>query len=249
MRNDNWGSKARIGIFVVGSEVVPEAEWWAMAPDGVSIHAARVSARAPWATWNDDRSGVDLAPDLERGAAQFAGMRLAAVTVAHTSSSVQGGTGWDEAVIARLEQVIAQPTGVTTNGLDYLMALRQVGVKRPFVVLPPWFDEAFVTRAMGYLTARGCDPAGGLRHVPDAKWSGLRPDELYKHFMHIEQDVDLLFEQIVSNVPEAADGVLIGGTGFRCVGIIERLEQASLWRCLQLAGVPPSIRGYGRLLA
>ena len=26
MRNDNWGSKARIGIFVVGSEVVPEAE-------------------------------------------------------------------------------------------------------------------------------------------------------------------------------------------------------------------------------
>ena len=51
MSNDNWGWRARIGLFIVGNEAVPEAEWWAMAPDGVSVHAARVTARAPWLRW------------------------------------------------------------------------------------------------------------------------------------------------------------------------------------------------------
>ena len=31
-QRDNWGWQARIGMFIVGSEVVPEAEWWAMVP-------------------------------------------------------------------------------------------------------------------------------------------------------------------------------------------------------------------------
>jgi maleate isomerase len=55
-QRDNWGWQARIGMFIVGSEVVPEAEWWAMVPLNVSVHAARVTARAPW---RDDRSGVE----------------------------------------------------------------------------------------------------------------------------------------------------------------------------------------------
>ena len=29
---DNWGWQARIGMFIVGNEAVPEAEMWAMAP-------------------------------------------------------------------------------------------------------------------------------------------------------------------------------------------------------------------------
>jgi Maleate cis-trans isomerase len=63
---DNWGDRARFGMFVVGNEAVPEAEWWAMAPAGVSIHAARVTARAPWARWDSERREVVLESDLER---------------------------------------------------------------------------------------------------------------------------------------------------------------------------------------
>ena len=57
---DNWGWRARIGMFIVGNEAVPEAEWWAMLPPDVSVHAARVSAAAPWASWHAERTGVDL---------------------------------------------------------------------------------------------------------------------------------------------------------------------------------------------
>ena len=67
LKNDNWGDRARIGMFIVGSEAVPEAEWWAMLPPNVSVHAARVTASAPWARWWENRTGVDLADDLVRG--------------------------------------------------------------------------------------------------------------------------------------------------------------------------------------
>ena len=54
-------------------------------------------------------------------------------------------------------------------------------------------------------------------------------------------------------------GVLIGGTGFRCVGILETLErdlgrpvisanQASLWHCLRMSGIRTPVEGYGALL-
>ena len=59
--------------------------------------------------------------------------------------------------------------------------------------------------------------------------------------------------------PVNADGRLVAGTGFRCVAILESLEaalqrpvlsanQASLWRCLRLAGVRDPVQGYGKLL-
>ena len=162
-QKDNWGFRARIGLFIVGNEAVPEAEWWAMAPPGVSVHAARVTARAPWATWQADghkgRSGVDLADDLLRGARQVAAMRLSAVTLGHTSSSVIGGKGWDDAAVASVSAVVGDSMVVTTNGLDTLAALKAAGVGRPFLVLPPWFGDDTVKAAVGFyrraLTAKG----------------------------------------------------------------------------------------------
>ena len=72
-------------------------------------------------------------------------------------------------------------------------------------------------------------------------------------------DVEALYRQILAACPDDADGVLIAGTGFRCVAILEALEtdlhrpvvsanQASLWRCLRLNGVHAPIAGYGNLL-
>ena len=104
MAPDNWGRRARFGVFIVGSEVVAEAEWWAMAPPGISIHAARVTAPAPWATWNADRSGVKLCDDLDKGAKHFAAMAADVIVVGHSSSSVAGGSGWDDAVTDHLSR-------------------------------------------------------------------------------------------------------------------------------------------------
>ena len=66
-------------------------------------------------------------------------------------------------------------------------------------------------------------------------------------------------QQVRAACPREADGVLIAGTGFCCVGILDALErdlqrpvvsanQASLWHCLRLSGVRTPVGGYGNLL-
>ncbi|MEZ5816523.1 MAG: hypothetical protein R3D44_05535 [Hyphomicrobiaceae bacterium] len=258
-RGDNWGWRARIGMFIVGSEAVPEAEWWAMVPEGVSVHAARVTARAPWATWRSDRSGVDLAEDLVRGARQFGAMRLTAVVIGHSSSSILGGQGWDQAVVESLAREIGTAAAVTTNGLDSIAAFRAMGIARPFVVFPAWFNDETVASGVRYYSDLGWAPAGHLRYDPGRKWRDLPPGELYPRGMGFEQEVEPLYAQIRAACPDAADGVFIAGTGFRSVGIVEQLEQdlgkpvlsanqVSLWHCLRLSGVRSDVTGFGRLL-
>jgi maleate isomerase len=257
--HDNWGWRARIGMFIVGGEVVPEAEWWAMVPPDVSVHAARITARTPWAAWSDDRSRVELADDLARGAAQFAAMRLSAVVIGHSSSSIVGGKDWDEAVVALLSGILPEDAFVTTNGLDCVAALRVSEVERPFLVMPPWFDGETAAAGVRYLEDHEFEPSGHLRWDPGRKWRDLAPGELYPNGLGLEQDVEALYRQVRAACPRDADGVLMAGTGVRCVGIIDALEQdlarpvltanqASLWHCLRRSGVGSRVTGYGRLL-
>jgi len=256
---DNWGWQARIGMFIVGNEAVPEAEWWAMAPPHVSVHAARVTAPTPWASWREDRSGVELADDVARGLRPFAAMRLSAVVVGHSSSSILGGKGWDEAVVQSLAAGLGAGVVATTNGLDSQAALRAAGVRRPFLVLPPWFNDATAAAGVRYYAEHGITPAGHLRYDPGRKWRDLPPGELYPQGMGFEQEVEPLYAQIRAACPADADGVFIAGTGFRCVAILEALEQdlkrpvlsanqVSLWHCLRLAGMNAAVPGYGSLL-
>ena len=259
MQADNWGRLARIGTFIVAREVVPEAEWWAMCPPGVSIHAARVAAPAPWATWREDRRSVELAPDMARGCEAFRAMRLDVAVLAHSSSSFVGGPGWDEAVIAAMTGHLAPGAVATTNGLDTRLALARLGVARPFLVMPAWMTDRLIESAVAYYAAFGIAVPAATRYVPPEPWTSIAPQDLYERGMATEQETALLLEQVCRECPADADGVLLAGTGFRCSGIIAALEdrlarpivaanQASLWRALEVSGVKGSIRGYGRLL-
>jgi maleate isomerase len=225
----------------------------------VSVHAARVTARAPWARWNADRSAVALEDDLARGAKQFAAMKLSAVTIGHSSSSMMGGAGWDEATVAALRPVLGGGPFVTTNGLDTQAALRALHVRRPFLVLPPWYNDETVAAGVRYYAEAGLSPAGHHRYDPGRTWRDLAPNELVPQGAGLAQEVEPLYTQIRSQCPADADGVLIAGTGFRCVAVLEGLEQdlgrpvvsanqASLWHCLRTAGVRATAEGYGSLM-
>ena len=116
-----------------------------------------------------------------------------------------------------------------------------------------------VAAGVRYYADHGFPPGGHLRYDPGRKWRDLPPGELYPQGMGFEQEVEPLYAQIRSQCPAEADGVLIAGTGFRCVAILEALEQdlqrpvisanqASLWHCLRAAGVRTPVAGYGTLL-
>ncbi|MCZ8314388.1 hypothetical protein [Phreatobacter sp.] len=260
MANDNWASLARIGMFIVGREVVPEAEWWAMAPPGVSIHAARVTAGTPWAPWTAGRSGVTLCDDLLRGCRDFAAIGVDVAVLGHSSSSIVGGAGWDEAAIAALGAALGSAVRPTTNGADVRAALAHLGVSRPFLVMPAWMSDGVLAAAARYLEAHGTPASAVWRYRPPAPWDALPPDGLYPAGMATAQETERLMTQVLDHCPASADGVLLAGTGFRCVGIIDALEkrlarpvvtanQASLWNALRLAGVTARREGYGTLLA
>ena len=197
--------------------------------------------------------------DVRRGLRQFAAMQLSAVVMGHSSSSILGGAGWDEATASAMTEVLGNGPFVTTNGLDCLAALGAVSVRRPFLVLPPWFNDATVAAGVQYYAARGAPPSGHHRYDPGPGWRDMPPAELYGHGMGLAQQVEPLHTQIRTWCPAEADGVLIAGTGLRCVGIIKALEQdlarpvvsanqASLWHCLRRAGVREAVAGYGGLL-
>jgi maleate isomerase len=255
-RPDNWGWRARFGVLVVADEPIPEAELWAMAPAGVSIHAARVTARAPWAAIAA-RGQVVPVPDLVRGTEQLGRMQLNAIVVGHTSSSFVGGKGWDEAVTAHLA-TLSNGVPVSTNGLDALAALRALGLERPFLVLPPWYSDSLVEGGRRYFTQHGVDLAGVQRFDPGFGWRDLPPGRIHTDGGIWVQDPEPLYQQVRRACPPEADSVFIAGTGFRAVGVIEALEQdlgrpvlaanqVTLWHCLRLAGVKAPVEGYGQL--
>jgi len=110
-----------------------------------------------------------------------------------------------------------------------------------------------------YYADHGFEPAGQLRYDPGRKWRDLPPGDLTREGMHLEQELEPLFAQIKHACPDEADGVLIAGTGFRCVGILEALEQdlkrpaisanqASLWHAMRSASIQAQVSGYGSLL-
>ena len=139
-----------------------------------------------------------------------------------------------------------------------MAALRTSNVRRPYLLMPPWFNDATVAAGVRYYKDQGFEPAGHLRYVPGPEWRDLPPGDLYGRGMGFAQEVESLHTQICKGCPTAADGVLIAGTGFRCVAILKALEQdlkrpvlsanqVSLWHCLQLAGVRSEVSGYGNI--
>ena len=62
--------------------------------------------------------------------------------------------------------------------------------------------------------------------------------------MGFEQEIEPLYAQIRAACPDEADGVLIAGTGFRCVGIIDALEQDLKRPVLSANQVPAGLSGW-----
>src|SRR5258706_12552613 len=63
---DGSGWRARIGVLTHDDNTIPESEFWNMAPDGGSVHAARVPFRDPRTYADHPGSGnaTDLQPRL-----------------------------------------------------------------------------------------------------------------------------------------------------------------------------------------
>ncbi|MFD5428941.1 hypothetical protein [Streptomyces sp. NPDC127084] len=264
MTVDLWGRRARIGILVIDKDPVPETEFWAMAPPGVSVHAARFgSPRQPGSEdyGEDPAERVAGSAELARGLDALGAMELDAICLCFTTSSFFGGVGFDQRFIDRATRA-AHAVPVTTVASAMTAALRESGVTRPYLVVPPWFKPAIVEAGERYFADAGFPVAGTHLFDLGTGWRNMKPWEVWDHGGQWHVDPDEVCRQVRRTLPADADGVLMAGSGFRTLAAIGHLEsdlcmpvitsnQAGLWESLRIAGIaaPAPQQALGRLFS
>jgi maleate isomerase len=238
---DGSGWRARIGVLTPADDAVPESEFWTMAPDGVSVHAARVPL-GDLRTYSDP-PGPDKATEL------LAGLPLHSIVFAFTTTSYLLGTNGERELTARLEKL--------SNGIPVLLptiaaaaAFRAFAAQRIALFHPPWFADDVVEKGVAYFQNQGFEVVHAshltpAREVPHPNLgSDVTPAELY--------------EWVRKHAPSNMECAFIAGNGFRAIGVIAALEedlgrpvltgnQVAFWYALRLAGVGAEVDDYGQV--
>jgi len=212
-----------------------------MAPDGVSVHAARVP-------FNDLRTYADP-PGPDNATEQLARLPLHSIVFAFTTSSYLLGTTGEQALVARLEK--------RSHGIPVLLpcvaasaAFRALAVRRLALFHPPWFTDDVVQKGVAYFQNQGFEVVHASHLTPASKvphpnlGSDVHPAELYAW--------------VRKHAPSNLEGVFIAGNGFRSIGVIAALEedlgrpvltanQVAFWYALRLAGVGAEVDDYGQV--
>ena len=251
-RPDGWAFRARLGVLVPHAAIGTESELAAMAPEGVSIHAARVPLGVMRAGGVMDAT-VAVDPvrafadplAIDDAAALLADAPLHAIGVAFTGSSFVRGAADDEVLRQRLEaRTRGIPVAITAHAA--VLALRALAVESLAIVDPPWFPREMIDLGARYFGEHGFT----VVHAAAADLPS------FQRAIHPGQ----LFEWVREHAPRDAGAIFIGGNGFRAVGVIEALEedlgipvltanQVLFWQLLQLAGTRAPVTGYGQLFA
>ncbi len=246
---DGWGSRGRVGLLTPHNDIVPEGEFRAMAPESVSIHAARVPLG--WRSGSEPPPiGLDAArafaepPHVDEAAELLAAAPLSVIAYAFTSSSYLVGPDGDAALKERLEK--------RTHGIpvvipcpSVVLALRALQLRRLALIHPPWFPAELDRLGADYFRR------AGLEVVYSAAAAGLPRNQLSVQPVQV-------YEWVHTHVPDTAEVVFIGGGGLRAIGAILALEEALtrpvltanqvlFWHALRLARVDEPIVCYGQI--
>jgi maleate isomerase len=238
-----------IGVLTPHAAAGPEAEFPDMAAGHVRTLISRIPAPGALATapGTPPTSPAGLramtAPTvLDEAAAAFPPGAIEVICVASTSTGYAIGFDAETTMVSRLTQRWSLP--VVGTSLSAVAALRTLDIERVSVVHPPWFDDELNGLGATYFRSQGfavvASVSADLPNDPDRIESGA------------------VVEWISRNVSDKAEGVFIGGNGFRAARAIEQLEwklgrpvfssnQVLLWSILANVQADFEVDGYGRL--
>jgi maleate isomerase len=211
-----------------------ESDFYAMAPDGVSTHTARMmlSDVTP-------DSLKSMAEDAVNAAKLLSTAGVDVIVYGCTSGSLLKGVEWEASLVKRLQNATGIPT-ITTVGA-VVEALKVVSATKVAVVTP-YIDELNSLEKV-FLEANGFSVASirGLGYTDNLAIGKVSPGEIHG-LIDLSSETDCLF---------------ISCTNLPVVGMIQELEskynvpvvtsnQASLWLALRSLGLGP-VEGYGSL--
>ena len=233
-----YGWRAKIGIIVAPTNTANEPEFYRTAPDGVSVHSARMAVHLDASESGKRQMLDDLAVAVDDLAQASVDIIAYACTVSSMTYPLDDLTG-------AMEPRAGVPTVTTAGAL--LDALRALGAER-IAMATPYSDEVnehekefLEQHGVGVVAMRGL---------------GVAPSEFRRIATFPPRTAFDLAREI--DRPEA-DAVLISCTDFATLDCIAELEsdlgkpvvtsnQATFWHCLRAAELADRVTGFGRLL-
>src|SRR5262244_2083119 len=216
----------RFGLLTPSSNTVQEPEFSALLPRTVSLHTARVAYR-------------DITPqeqmrcvlELESESRKLADAEVDVVVFAATAPTLAKGKGYDRELIARMEDASGRPA--TTAATAFVDALALLGARR-IAIGAPW-SRTMDAPMVAFMRAHGFDVVHSevVGIVASIELGRIGPENAYELGLRADR-------------PEA-DAIIMPGGNWRCMGIVERLEQkvgkpvlsnnaVSLWAGLRMLG-------------
>jgi maleate isomerase len=236
------GWRARLGFLVPPGNPTVETEMIALAPEGVSLHFHRMTARGIGGSLDGQSERNQMMIDnIDVSAELLAMVEPEIIVVAHTATSYHLGRGGEADLLARLERSTGRRV-VTAFG-SVLAALERLDLRKLALGTP--YSSEVTLRGKSHLEAHGFEV------VNFANLKGV--DNIYET---TAEDAYRLARSVDAGDAEA---VFLSGTGMPTVPVLQALEQdlgkpvissasAMMWHALRVAGVGQPIAGYGRLL-
>src|SRR5215468_10274506 len=228
----------RFGLLTPSSNTVQEPEFSAALPPTVSLHTARVAYR-DITPQEQDRCVLEL----ESESRKLADAEVDVIVFAATAPTLAKGKGYDRELIKRMEDASGRPA--TTAATAFVDALRLLGAQS-IAIGAPWsrtMDKPMVEfmQASGFTVVH----SEVVGFVASIELGRAGPETAYELGLRTDR-------------PDA-DAIIMPGGNWRCMSIVERLEQkvgkpvlcnnaVSLWAGLRMLGRDDSIAGYGMLL-
>ena len=239
-----FGWRARIGVIVSPPNTVVEGEFGQMAPEGVSVHAARLG-RPEGLT---GRLGADTImrtnDDLPRAVKSLSELRLGVVVFAHTAGSMVNGPQYDAQLLTMMESTVGCPAVTTASAV--VSALTQAGVERLALLTP--YPEQMTLMEQEYLE----------KTVPGLKVVSHRSLELTSGLAIGDLEPVVAYREARNIATSQADALFLSGTNWRTVDMVRKMEadlgipvftanQVTMWAALTKLGIPAP-PGYGSLM-
>jgi maleate isomerase len=236
------GWRARLGFLLPPGNPTVEPEMIALAPEGVSVHFHRMTARGATGSLDgqDDRNRM-MIENIDGSIELLAMVNPDVIVLAHTATSYSLGRQGEADLLARLEKSAGRRV-ITAFG-SVLLALERLNVRRLALGTP--YAAETTLQGKAHLAAHGLEVVNfaNLQCVTNIY------DETAERAYGLARLVD----------KADADAVFLSGTGMPTLQVLELLEQdlgkpvissasAMMWHALRLAGVRQPIPGYGHLL-
>jgi len=235
-----YGSRARLGRINPSPETVGDEEWRRLCPDGTMVVSTRMFIEAV-----DSDGLTSMVTNVERAARELATTRPNVILMAGTAGAFNGGPGFDQELIKRIEDASGVPG--TTTMTAVLAALDSLNVEKIAVATPyiqPVDDAlANVLRASG----REIVAIKGMGILKSINMGDLSPD------------TNRQFARRMLRAAQGAEACLLSCGNWRTLETIEPLEaefgipvltsnQTGLWQVLQKSGIATNeVTGAGRL--